>query len=212
MSEVIKQHYQTLYAKHGDSPQAVQQISLEAQQVRFALMLRNVPKDASILDIGCGLSDLLAYMRHNGFTGKYIGIDIVPEFVERAASKYSSDVNAEFYCHDIVVAPLDSDFDYAFVSGMFNNKMEDNEGFLHSVTARAMADANCGMIINLLSTHVDYQDDELFYYDPGLFMAFCKQTVTPYINIYHHYVTREGAFPYEYTVEMFKQPYVCKLA
>ncbi|MGS0534965.1 methyltransferase domain-containing protein [Pseudoalteromonas sp. SaAl2] len=83
----LKSYYQGLYAQFGDSHQSVQHVSKEAQNVRFKIFLEQISKTSRVIDLGCGLGDMLAFFRDNGFTGEYLGLDFVPEFINSAEKK-----------------------------------------------------------------------------------------------------------------------------
>ncbi len=51
----------------------------------------------SILDVGCGYGNLVEYLRENkNFTGIYVGIDLVSEFIINAQSLYGLDSRNKF--------------------------------------------------------------------------------------------------------------------
>lgn len=57
----------------------------------------------SVLDIGCGYGELVAYLREKkGFQGFYTGVDIVSRFVETAIQIYGHDTRNNFICGDIL--------------------------------------------------------------------------------------------------------------
>jgi len=68
----------------------------------------NWEKIESVLDIGCGygkLLELLIFEKH--YKGKYYGIDIVPEFIEKAVQRYNDQFNAQFYVGDFLSQTLE---------------------------------------------------------------------------------------------------------
>jgi SAM-dependent methyltransferase len=51
----------------------------------------------SVLDVGCGYGNLVAYLRENqDFQGEYTGIDILPEFINAAKNLYGDDGRNKF--------------------------------------------------------------------------------------------------------------------
>ena len=81
--EGLKAHYDELYRRYGASHQAVQWSSRETQERRFEVLCDVIEPADSVIDVGCGLGDLLGYLRQRkGFTGRYLGLDFVPGFVE----------------------------------------------------------------------------------------------------------------------------------
>lgn len=47
--------------------------------------------------------------------------------------------------------------------------------------------ADKGIAFNLLTSYVDYKDDNLFYADPGEYIDFCKKELSNKVNLYHDY-------------------------
>ena len=85
----IRDHYVPLLKQHDRSHLAVDWAVEEQQHLRFAILadIGNV-KEASILDIGCGVGHFAGWLLERGFAGSYTGIDVLPEMVERAQQTY----------------------------------------------------------------------------------------------------------------------------
>lgn len=204
-SNYLKSYYQSLYRKHGDSHKAVQHVSKEAQNVRFDIFLNLISKHSKIIDLGCGLADMLTFFRANGFKGEYLGYDLVPEFIELANNKFANDQKAKFAVFDIYQDDIATGYDHVLISGVFNNKVNDNLAFLDFTIAKSFYSAESSVIFNALSTYVDFFDDSLFYVSPVTLFDKFKQTLTPFISLRHDYVTKENGFPYEFTMKLSKK-------
>jgi SAM-dependent methyltransferase len=200
MIKDLKAHYQRLYAQSGDSPAAVQYPTHDSQVVRFSILSCDIDKSCNIIDLGCGLADMLPYLRQNGFTGKYLGCDFVPEFIELAKRKYGKDPCAKFMEFNILQDVLPTGYDYVLISGIFNNKIKNNQEFIELALKESMAKVNLGVVFNALSDYVQYQDETLFYISPLTLFDYCKRNLTPYVTLKHDYLTKPGGFPYEFTM------------
>ncbi len=55
--------------------------------------LKELPKDASILDVGCSNAPLYPFIREWGFNGKYIGADLLVRQLKQAKERGASPVN-----------------------------------------------------------------------------------------------------------------------
>ncbi|NQU09887.1 glycosyltransferase [bacterium] len=77
-----------------------------------------VPPDTAVLEVGCGLGQLLASLQPR----RGVGIDLSPEMVARARDRHP---HLEFRVDDIEDLKLDEPFDYLIVSDLL--------GFLHDV-------------------------------------------------------------------------------
>jgi SAM-dependent methyltransferase len=53
--------------------------------------LERIPRDADVLDLGCGTGELASALRHAGHTGGYIGIDASAELLAIARARHPSD-------------------------------------------------------------------------------------------------------------------------
>ena len=198
--------YQKRLATYGVGPQAVQWSDHVTQLNRFKI-LTQVVRDYStinnILDFGCGLCDLNSYLRSKGISSAYTGVDIVPEFIEIANMRMTHDKSA----NAILTQPgekINAYYDIIFISGVFNNKINDNLKFIKNTLSMLFEMTNIAIAFNALSTHVEYFDDELFYVDPTELFNFCKIELGGNILLKHDYVLKPNGFPYEFTIYLYK--------
>ena len=205
MDTALIDHYRSLLERHGPSAQALQYSDAATQCARFAVLAGVADPLGSVLDVGCGLAHLHGYLRSAGFAGRYHGVDVVPEFVEHAARALADDPLAGASLAD-AEEPLPGGFDHVLLSGVFNNRMEDNRGFMEGTLARMFEAAGRGIAFNAMSTHVEYRDPELYYVDPMEVFAFCKETLGGHPVLRHDYVLREGGFPFEFAMYVYKAP------
>jgi SAM-dependent methyltransferase len=210
MSEVesgagLKAHYDQLYRLHGASHQAVQWSSRETQERRFDVLCDVIGPNDSVLDVGSGLGDLLGYLRQRkGFTGRYLGLDFVPGFVAHGREVYAGDSGARFEELDVRSQRLPSDYDVVVTSGIFNNAVADNWGFLTSTVASMFSAARRRVAFNALSTYVDYRDSGLFYCDPLQLFDHLKRQLTPLVTLRHDYLVKPNGVPFEFAMYLSK--------
>jgi SAM-dependent methyltransferase len=197
----LKQHYAELYQRYGASHEAVQWSSRETQERRFEVLCDVIGPNDSVIDLGAGLGDLLAYLRKKRhFTGKYQGFDFVPGFVTHARDRYASDAKASFAELDITREDLPTGYDVIVTSGMFNNELEDNWGFLTATIARMYRAAAKVVAFNAMSTYVDYQDSGLYYCDPLRLFDHVKRELTPLVTLRHDYRVKPDRPPFEFAM------------
>lgn len=203
--DTLREHYRNLYHKHGDSAGAVQYSDDASHKARFAVLRAVDPNAQSILDVGCGLGHLYRYLKEQGFSGRYTGVDIVPEFIATANEHMITDPQA----NALLVAgdeALPQGHEYVVLSGVFNNLMDDNAGFISDTLKRMFAVAEKGIAFNAMSTYVDYEDDKLYYTNPLELLHFCKQELGGHPLLRHDYSLSAGGYPFEYAVYVYKQP------
>jgi SAM-dependent methyltransferase len=204
MIENLQQHYRRLYELHGPTEKAVQWSDRNSQYARFAVLREISDNPGSVLDIGCGLGDLLASLREAGWQLPYLGIDIVPEFIDLASGRYESDCQSMFRVNEDLSAIEDGAYDYVMMSGLFNNKLANNWSFLMDTLKEAYRISSKGIAFNAMSSFVDYQDEGLFYYNPTKVLEFCKTVLRGHPVLRHDYVLKEGGFPFEFAVYVYK--------
>lgn len=201
----LKAHYGALYRRHGASHHAVQWSSRETQERRFDVLCDVIGAGDSVIDLGAGLGDLLGYLRtHKGFSGRYLGLDFVPDFVAHARNAYAKDANASFLEFDVTRDALPTDYDVIVTSGLFNNRSDDNWSFLLK-TAQSMFDAaRKAAAFNVLSSYVDYEDPALFYCDPLRLFDHLKRHVSPLVTLRHDYRIKPESVPFELSIYLHK--------
>jgi hypothetical protein len=197
----LKQHYAQLYERFGASHEAVQWSSRETQERRFSVLCDAIGPHDSVVDLGAGLGDLLGYLRQQrGFKGKYQGFDFVPGFVAHAKQAYAADPGAAFAELDITRDELPSGYDVIVTSGMFNNELADNWGFLTSTLARMYRAAGKLVAFNAMSTYVDYRSEGLYYCDPLRLFDHVKRELTPLVTLRHDYRVKPDRPPFEFAM------------
>ncbi len=190
--------YRPYYANRAGEEDRARQVGWrdqQAQHARFAQFLRalrHAPDDSfEVADIGCGLGDLLTFLRGRGFSRLlYRGYDILPEMVAAAASSHE-DAGAAFQKIETLseVQPAD----YCFASGVFNAKADygDDAWWSHVQTCiRDMAaKSRCGVAFNMLSSYSDEhkRDDTLYYADPCRVFDWCKREISRDVALLHDY-------------------------
>jgi len=196
----LVEHYRGLLKSHGDSFESAQYSSRESQEARFEILTQVGPlQGARVLDFGCGSGHLATFLKDRGVTCRYTGVDIVEDFFPLARSKHPEH---RFGRWDDF---RDERYDYVFVSGVFNNRMPDNEAFLADTTRMLFGVCDGALSFNLMSTYVDYQDPGLWYVAPERVFSMIKQ-LTPFITLRNDYVVKQVPVPFEFAVYAYRQP------
>ena len=204
MNDLLKKYYQNRFKKYGASPTTIQHISKESQFKRFKILLAIAEEIGSIVDIGCGLGDLLEFLLDKEYTGKYLGLDFVDEFIEFSNEKYKDITNAKFMKFDFTKDDLPNTYDYIVLSTVFNNKRENDEDFMFSTIGKMFKACRKGIAFNAMSTYVDYRDEHLYYSDPLKIFDYCKRNLSRQIVLRHDYLVKEDSIPFEYTMYLYK--------
>lgn len=125
----IRDYYLPLLLQHDDDLLAVGYKREALAETRF-LVLSEVGdlRDASILEAGCGVGNLLAFLKRHGYAGDYTGIDLMPEMIERARLRHPE---ARFEVGDFNAVGAEIGADYVLASGVYQHA--GHEDFLRSV-------------------------------------------------------------------------------
>lgn len=186
----IIDNYRQLLHQHGAGP-AVGQWSAEGQRFRFQKLVQIADlSGARILNVGCGIGDLYPFLNSLYQGIDYTGVDIVPELVDYAAHKYPA---AKFLCADLLAAPINGVFDYALISGVFNNRVRDATAVLQELLGAAFARCERGLAFNFISNRVDEIDPKMAYHDPVEVFRYCLADLSNKVVIAHHYERRDVA-------------------
>lgn len=201
MSEALRAHYQLLLAAHGDNHASAQYSSRESQEARYSILTQVAELEGSrILDWGCGSGHLATWLSRQGVNCNYTGVDIVPELLDLGRQKHPE------HRFGLMQDFAEETFDWVLVSGVFNNRMDDNAAFFRHHVVQLWERCARGIAFNLMSAWVDYEDPELWYARPEEVFALMK-SLTPYVAIRNDYVVKDTHVPFEFVVYAYRQPH-----
>jgi SAM-dependent methyltransferase len=163
----------------------------EATQLRRYRTLADVidtSDPVSVNDFGCGYGGLFRYLIDDlGVDLKrYFGYDISPEMLS-AARSYIADPRAEL----IESSTVTQDADYSIACGTLFNKLEASDetwaAYIRDTLTTLADRSGRGFAFNLMSVHVDWRDEKLYYGDPLEFFEFCRTEFSPMVALRHDY-------------------------
>jgi len=168
----ILKHYEPHIGTGRDNFEVQDWASARSQEARFAVLVRNVDLSGkTLLDVGCGLGDLLTYLNSLNMRVDYTGIDISKKMILAARAMHEG--NRFIWADLFDPAPSagkaelsGKEFDVVFSSGMFNLNLGNNREFLPPAVARLRDFAREYLVFNLLHSRTPYQDNYYAYYDP----------------------------------------------
>ena len=138
--------------------------SQNTQEARFnALLAIGNLKEKSILDLGCGLGCLYGYLKKLGWKGEYTGIDVLDMMVKGARDRFPG---VTFEKRNILLETPRRQWDYVFISGIFNHRVKDNWAWIRETVQSCFKLSRLGMAFNLLESQ-SQEDDR----DTGFFYA-----------------------------------------
>jgi len=173
------------------------------QALRFDVLFRGLdPEGKTILDVGCGLGDLIPFLQERtGGNFSYIGIDIAERLVEDARNLYGGE-DRLFFHGDVFLENL-PEVDISILSGALSFRAEGISTYAKKTMERMYSLSKEAACLNFLSKYVDYELDKNKHYNPekiltwGLHMAHN-------VNLYHDYPL------YEFTIQLLREDRIKK--
>ncbi len=185
------EYYRLKYAEHGDSPRGMDWKDAESQELRFETIARYIGwKPApSVLDVGCGNGEFLAFAGRKGFSCDYFGIDVCGEMVEGLARRFGKG-HAAVLAADRLPS-LGRTFDYAVACGTFHVKQDaPDEAWAAYVAASVRAmHASCAKaaISTFMSERADKRYGRLHYPEANWIAALGRSLPGAMFIIDHSY-------------------------
>ncbi len=116
----------------------------------------------SLLDVGCGRGDFLTFLSQKNITLKsYLGIDLMPEFIDFAQKKHP---HVSFQLGDFFKTHFSSPFDFIVCNGALNLKEEDNLMLLKCMILKSLEIVKKAFGITLLKHAPFYINDPQFFH------------------------------------------------
>ncbi len=209
MDKLSKEYLIDFYSRnlmlHGDRPEALRWTP-EGQIQRYEALLNIAPSinGQRVLDYGCGKGDLYSFMKARGIKCHYTGTDINPELISLAAKK---NPECDFFVLDIEEEDLKETFDYIFVCGVFNNKVQGTTDSMKSSLSSLFRFTRKGLAVSLLTSVTPVTTSDVTYHDPGDVLNYLTRNITPYLKLYHAYAPDDMLFfLYKSREEMIASP------
>lgn len=197
--DAIQGHYYPRLSAEKLPHEMLDWASAESQQKRFEVLAENVELGGrKLLDVGCGLGDLLAYLRRRGIETDYTGVDLLQQMVDRCRERFDGGtfVRADVFAED-AFAP--GAFDVVFVSGAFNLDLGNNLSFLPAALARLIELSRDCVVVNLLHARWPGREEGYFFYEPAFVLA---QLARHAVDV----TLLEDYLPNDFTVIVRKRP------
>lgn len=193
---VTRQRYTERYETFGYSPRTLGWGKQGRQALRFSVLTGiGDLQGKSVLDVGCGFGDLYSFLTARGWTGHYVGIDLVSVLVEEGKKRFP---DAELLVGDFEEQIFDEPFDYVIASGIFNFRLtqEDNWAYIMRTLEKMLAIASLGVGVDFMTSWVDFQDPIAFHTDPCILVQNIR-------NLTRRFALRQDYMPYEYALYLY---------
>ncbi len=197
ISSLVEQ-YRHSFEKYGDTPSGVMW-PRGRQELRFDALTRHFKDDSfSVLDYGCGLAHLKAYLDQRFGRYEYHGADLVPEFVDAVSAKYPDAQVQLVQSHVDLSTPVD----HVVISGTFNIiDGQDRYAYLKQVQETLIYLfnlAHVSLAVNFMTDTVDFIQPQAMHMNVEVMMDFMRRQLSPRLRVDESYM------PYEFTLVAFK--------
>ena len=197
--DAVADFYNSRFQSFGRDIKSVGWGTVESQHLRFECLLRDFDLHGkTILDVGCGLGDLVSYLDQRtcgDFT--YYGIDIASSLVTAARNHFQSH-NCTFLCGDLFTLDLPL-VDISVASGSLSFAQPNIEPYAQQVLQRMFQLSSVGISANFLTSFADYQLPKNHHYDPSTVFTWAKR-ISRYVTLIHDYDL------YEFTIKILRNP------
>ncbi len=178
----IRAHYEPLAQAGGEAHQILDWSSREAQTARFQVLAdacRRLPAAPaasipSLLDVGCGLTDLKSYLDAHDIPTRYAGVDLTPAILEVARQRHP--------CRSMLLADIfqaapfaPQTFDLVFCSGTLNLRLDNNHQFAEQALRAMLGLSRRLLVVNFLHQRTQVQYLHCFYYSPTLILELARR-------------------------------------
>ncbi|HET9652143.1 MAG TPA: class I SAM-dependent methyltransferase [Usitatibacter sp.] len=152
----------------------------------------------TVLDVGCGFGDLLAFLERRGIRARYTGLDVCAPMIDRCRERFGGN-DARFVVADVLDFMPDGQYDYVLASGIFGLDAPGARQRIRPTLERMFAWCRIGMAANFLSGRSPAPVEGRVYVDPGEALAL-GFALTPALRLDHNYL------PNDFTLQLFRSP------
>ncbi len=208
VTQLLHDHYRQTFLAHGPTAEGVDWGPREdAARLRHDVMLAvadGCAPGGTLLDVGCGYGALADRIDERGLDLDYTGIDVVAEMVTEARRRHPSRqfLHGDFLADGNISAGGPGRFDYVVCNGILTQKLAattlEMNAHARRLIAALFAACRRGCAFNVMTTHVNYQADNLYYRNPAELLAWCMSELTPRVRLDHAYPL------YEYTLYLHR--------
>ena len=169
----------------------------ESQVKRFeVLAMLGDLNNASVLDSGCGYGDLKAFLDQRFKAIRYIGVDLMPEFITRAREIYHAEVDTWFYEADFNLIEFPR-VDFVLASGVLSYRCSIPDFYMNMI--RKMYEAAAVAVgFNMLDVQIFRGHGLLVGHDVERIVDFCRSLATD-VKVIRGYLEED------FTVFLFKE-------
>ena len=154
--------------------------------------------DFSILDYGCGLGHLKAYLDKRFDEFAYCGVDIVGEFIKENLRNFPDGVFREIESYKSIA----DQFDYVVLSGVFNllytDDVDRHQRNVRETLLNLFGNTKIALSVNFMTDQVDYKQPFAHHQNVFEIYEFVSKYMSPRLFLDQSYM------PYEFTIVAYR--------
>ena len=160
-------YYRDRTIEHGFNAKGMDWKDQASQALRFEVICRYIDftNNPTVLDVGCGDGEFFAYCQKRNSKCRYRGIDLCQEMVDACGKRFGNETARNASINDMTTA-----FDYVIASGTYHVKATNSDDawrqHFHASVRAMFATCKRAVVVNVMSWHVDYRYDRLYYATP----------------------------------------------
>jgi SAM-dependent methyltransferase len=138
-----------------------------SQEKRFEALLRVGDLEGrSVLDVGCGFGDFLAFLQRHGIHADYTGIDLCEPMVARCRERFTR-YEGRFAVSDVLEHDFGAGYDFVVASGIFGLEAPGARERIRPTIERMFEGSRDGLAANFLSRNSPVPAESRVYVEPA---------------------------------------------
>jgi SAM-dependent methyltransferase len=200
MLRSVVEHYEGQLERFGPTARGMDWKDESSQELRFRVLSEVCNLEGlSVHDLGAGAGHLCAFLEKQGMQVDYSGSDLSAAMVDSARRLHPE---RRFEQLDLLSDGGEESWDVVLCSGLFFVKLQHSDeewgAFVRAMLRRMFERCRVALAFNVMSDHVDWRVDRLYYADAGETLDFCRQELSRRIVLRHDYPL------HEYTVYVYR--------
>ena len=197
-TQFIKERFKKLLIKNGYSYKSLGWGKGGRQNLRFSILTKDIKKNSSVLDLGCGFGDLLKFLKEEiDFEGQYTGVDLVEGMLKIGKENHK---NANFINSDVSNGlPEIPKHDFVIASGLMNLKLNssNNKEYIEHILKIMFEKSKVSLACDFMTTKVDFQNEIAWHTDPSWVINIAS-------SLTKRWLLRNDYMPYEFSLILYK--------
>jgi SAM-dependent methyltransferase len=171
-AERIRRHYEPRVDPQRENYEILDWGTREGQLARFRVLadalrreLAEDPVVPTLVDVGCGMTDLADYLREQELGVRYVGVDLTLAVIQEALRRYPG---RRLVQGDVFTAsPFQpGSIDVSYCSGVFNLQLGNNRQFVLNAVPALLAQSRRLVVVNMLHIRTRVKYPHCCYLDP----------------------------------------------